>query len=264
MIELSKKIWRDHWVGITLISVGLLVYGWLFAALFPTFEKIDINQLIDQYPEALKSFLSESFDISTFAGFLDIEYFSLVWVIIVGGYLISFATSEISKEVETKTIESLLSLPISRFKIIFTKWLNMALITIFLIAISTFPLIGFAAIYGISLSAMSMLMISILGFLFFMSIGSFTMALAVLFNERNKAVFIPIVVLLFGYIWNSLGRFIESIENFRFFSIFYFFDSARALVDKQIGLASIFVFLGIIVISTAFAFYWFNRRDFAI
>lgn len=266
MMQLTKKMLRDHKIGLTLVAFGLLLYDWFVAAIFPTFKDVkNIEELIKSYPETLKAFFGfKNVSLFTFEGFLNAEFLSFMWVVIVAGYLISFATSEVSKEIESGTIESLLSLPVSRLKIITTKWLNMAVICLFFVAVTVFPLMGLAAAYGIKFSALSLFLVGILGFMFFFSIASFTIMLTVLFNERSKPVFIVIFVLIVSWIWNSVGQIVESIKDLRFLSVFYYFDTIRALVEKEIGLGTIFVFSGIIVISTVFAFWWFSRRDFAV
>lgn len=265
MIALTRKIFKDHWLGLTLMASGLALYSWFIVSFYPSFAKIDIKKIIDQYPPALKAFFAlQDTNLATFEGFANVEYFSLMWVIIVAGYIIAFATAEISKEIENGTIESLLSLPISRFKILLTKWLNMILVIILLVIVTTGSVIVFADLFDVLVRTKSMVMISILGFLFFAAIGTFTMALAVFFNERNKAVFIPIVFLIFGYVWNSVGQLVEKIEDYRFLSIFYYFDSAQALGKRSIDLNSLLVFGTIIIVSTVFTFWWFRRRDFAI
>lgn len=265
MKELIKKSLKDHKVGMLLVALGLLFYDWFVAALYPSIKSINIEELITKYPEALKAFFGfGGLSLNTFEGFLNAEYLSFMWVVIVAGYLIAYATSEVTKEIETGTIESLLSLPLSRLKIITAKWFNMVLTTLFFAAVTVFPTIGFAAAYGIKFNALGLFIVGILGFLFFLSIGAFTMAMTVIFNERSKPVFIVIFVLIASWIWNSVGQLVESIKDFRFLSLFYYFDTARALAEKEIGLATIFVFIGIIVISTVFAFWWFSRRDFAV
>jgi len=264
MILLIKKTIKDHKIGLLLVTAGLLFYDWFVSSLYPSISKLNIDQLVAKYPKALKAFFGITGDFMSFEGFVNVEFFSLMWVIIVIGFLIAFSTSEVTKEIEGGTIESLLSLPVSRMKIIFTKWLTMSLAALFFSAVSTFPILLFAKLYDIKASSLGIFLIFILCFLFAWAIGSFTFAMAVIFNERSKPVFIPIALVSFSYIWNSLGRLIESIKDYRFISLFYYYDSARALTEREIGLASILVLSGIIVLSTAFAFYWFSRRDFAV
>lgn len=265
MIRLTKKILKDHWLGLSLITATLFLYSWFVVSFYPNFEKIGMQELVEKYPKALMAFFGGTdINLSTFEGFLNMEYLSFMWVIIVAGYLIAFVTSEISKEIERGTIELLLSLPISRLRIIFIKWLNMALIATFLSLVTTLPIIWLSKVYDVTISSKSLYMVTVLGFLFFLSIGSFTFAIAVLFNDRSKAVFIPIAILLFGYVWDSIGKLIDKINDYRFISVFYYFDTARALAQKEIGINSLVFFGGIIIVSSVFAFIWFSRRDFAI
>ncbi len=265
MKELTKKMLRDHKLGLILTSIGILLSDWFFISFYPSLQKIDFDSLLKAYLESIKVAMGlDKININTLEGFVNVEFYSFMWVIIIGGYLIAFATSELTKQVEDGTIESLLSLPISRFKIILTKWLNMVAVSAYLVFLATIPILGFAKLYDISVKADGFVLVGILGFLFFTSIGSLTLALAVLFNERSKAVAIPSVILGFGYLWNSIGQMVDKIKDYMFISIFHYLDTAKVLADKEIGLTSILVLSSIIIASTVFAFYWFTRRDFAI
>ena len=265
MITLSKKILKDHWLGIAMMGSSLLAYSWFLTALYPSIIKsMNIDAMIKKYPPALKAFFGGSFSFSTFEGYLNVEYFSLMLIIFIAGFLITYVTSELTKEVETGTIETLLSLPLSRLTVIFTKWFNMVLITIFLTLLAIAPLYLLAGPYDVSVSFKSFYLVTILSLLFFLAIGSFTMALSVLFNERSKALFIPIAILSFSYIWNAMGNLVHKIGHYRYLSVFYFYDTARAMTNKQISYKDILFFSIVILLSTAFTFIWFKKRDFAV
>ena len=264
MIQLAKKYLKDHRIGLILISSGLLFYNWFLVSFFPTIKKLNIDELLKQYPKEILAFFGGTqLPFSSFEGFVNGEFYSLMSVLIVGGFLITIATSEFTKEVETGTIETLLSLPITRGKVYLTKWLNIMLTAALMAVFTVMGTAVFGKLYHIAFSMKAFYLTTILTVLFFWTIAAFTIMVSVIFNERSKPIFISIALLAIGYMINSLANVVNAVKDFRFLAIFHYYDTARALAEKEIGLTSIAVFLGVIILSSAFGYFWFKNRDFA-
>jgi hypothetical protein len=63
---------------------------------------------------------------------------------------------------------------------------------------------------------------------------------------------------------NIVGTLKDSLHAVQKFSIFYYFNPSTVFGNNQIVQNSVPVFLGIIVIFTLAAAFWFNRRDIAV
>ncbi|RJQ31250.1 MAG: hypothetical protein C4562_06300 [Actinobacteria bacterium] len=264
MIALTKKFFNDHKLGIILTTIGLVFYQWTLVSLYPMMQKIDIEALLKNYPKAFLAFFGGTeLSFTSLEGFFNTEYLSLMYMIIVAGYLITLVTSELTKEVENGTLESLLSLPVSRATVLGYKYVNITLLTAFFTIIGIVPFMLMSVAYDFSFSIKAFLMVTLLTFLFFMAIAALTTALSVFFNERNKPTSIVLFILGYGYILNSLGQAFSKVKNYRFLGIFYYYSTAKTLGHKTIATNSYVVFGTIIIVSTIFAFYWFNKRDFA-
>ena len=96
----------------------------LYAGMFPAFEEMMIDM---QESGALDpfSFLPGYEDMSSYVGFLNVEMYQIFWVLILGLIIGFLAASTIAKEIESKTIDILLSNPVSRKQIIFEKFLGL-------------------------------------------------------------------------------------------------------------------------------------------
>lgn len=264
MIRLTRKCLKDHRVGLILISAALLFYNWFLVFFFPTIKKLDIDKLLEQYPKEFMAFFGGTkLPFSSFEGFANGEFYSLMSVLIVGGFLITVATSEFTKEVETGTIETLLSLPISRGRVYLAKWLSIMVTAALMAVLTVMGTALFGRLYDITVQLKAFYITAILTTLFFWTIASFTILMAVIFNERSKPIFTSIALLSISYIVNSLANIVSDVKDFRFLAIFYYYDTARALAEKEIGLTSIAVFLCVIILSSGFGYFWFKRRDFA-
>lgn len=266
MIALTKKFYRDHRLGIGLMTVGLLFLQAELISVYPIFQKLDIEKITGQQPKALLALFGGTgikLSFSSLEGFFNGEYLALSFLFIFAGYLIALVTAEFTKETESGTFESLLSLPVSRTVVAGYKYVNISLLTAYftLIGIVPFALMSIASDF--QFNRKGFLVVGVLTFLFYWTIASLASALSVFFSERSKPVFIILFILGYGFILNGLGQTFEKVKPFRVLSLFYYYDTVKALAEKTIGLHSLVVFGVLIVASTVFSFYWFQRRDFA-
>jgi len=263
---LIKKFYGDHRLGIILMTFGLLLYQWMLISLYPIFQKLDIEKISQQQPKALLGLFGGTgikLPFSTLEGFFNGEYLALGFLFIFAGYLIALVTAEFTKETENGTMESLLSLPVSRTMVVGYKYVNITLLTAYFTVIGIVPFILMSIASDFHFSKSAFFVVAILTFLFYWTIASLTSALSVFFNERNKPVFIILFILGYGFILNGLGQTFDKLKDYRVLTIFYYYDTVKALGEKTIGIPSLAVFGVLIVISTVFSFYWFTKRDFA-
>ncbi|WP_410765762.1 ABC transporter permease subunit [Haloferax sp. DFSO60] len=114
--------------SIVIVSVLLVATVGLTIAVFPSFGQSDVNfnELLESYPDAFQSaFVGSVTDITSLDGYLVIELYQLVWLLIVGGYFAYSAGSLIAGEVDNRSAEFVLVRPISRTRFVLGKFLAM-------------------------------------------------------------------------------------------------------------------------------------------
>jgi ABC-2 type transport system permease protein len=113
----------------TLVVVVLLVaLVGLELTIFPSLETsgADFNELLASYPEEFRSaFLGSVTDISTLEGFLVVELYQTVWLLLLGSYFAYAAASTVASEVERRSIELVLVRPVTRTRLVVGKFLGM-------------------------------------------------------------------------------------------------------------------------------------------
>ncbi len=265
MIALTKKFYRDHRLGILLTTLGLIGMQGALINLYPVFKEMGIGKVSASQPKMFQAFFGTGgLSFTTIEGFLRNEYLTFTFIVIIAGYLIALVTYEFTKEIEAGTIESLLSLPVSRTSVVLYKLVNITLLTAFFTVAGIVPFLLMAKASGYAFSVNAFVVVIALSFVFFWAIAALTAALSVFFSERNKPVFIVLFILAFGYILNTLTQAFDKIKDLRILSLLYYYDTVKALADKTIGFPSLAVFGIIIVTSIAFALYRFDRRDFSV
>ncbi|HEY4620205.1 MAG TPA: hypothetical protein VIG93_00780 [Gaiellaceae bacterium] len=84
--ELLRRGLRDHRRALVGWCFGIAAYVALVAAIFPSIESSpEFDKLVESYPDVLKSLfgIAEGGDITSGAGYLDVELFSLMLPLLV-------------------------------------------------------------------------------------------------------------------------------------------------------------------------------------
>lgn len=260
------RILKDRRIQILiycLSSIGLL---WMYIALFPAFkdQSASLEQLIKSYPESfLKAFNFDIKSFTTLEGYLATEQYSFVYPLMVIFMLVGYAGSCFAGEIEKGTIEVLLSQPISRLKLFFSRYLAGLLILIIFTAVSVYSALPLSKAYDISYSIEGFNKLWLLAFMFAFAIYSIAIMLSSIFSDRGKVFFISGGLLIAMYVLNIISALRESLSDFRFASFFYYFNPSKALSHNQIDQWAYLVFWGVAIVCTLVGAIWFSKRDIA-
>jgi ABC-2 type transport system permease protein len=251
-----RKTMRDL-RGVT-IGIGLLiaVMALLDLLIYPSYRDAFGEFRI---PDAMKGFLGEATDLSSPQGFLTVEYFSwipllLVTLAIVGG------SAAFAGEEGAGTMDLLLSQPIKRWELAIAKALALALS----IALASLAgLIGFAIglifvdidiTFGRLTEAVIFLMPLAWAFA-----GLALLASAAL-SSRAAAAMVVTGYLVLTYFIQVLGDVAPVMQNIRLASPFYWSDASRILLNGFDWLRA-GIFLLIALAAIGLAVWMFERRD---
>jgi ABC-2 type transport system permease protein len=126
VLELARYGARRRLLGMLALSVGLSAFSALYAGFFPSLTG---NLDLAEYVEALPPVFVEAFGLrafNTIEGFLATELYHFAWIILLGLYLAYSAASLIAGDVESGRMDVLLSLPISRARLVGEQFLALA------------------------------------------------------------------------------------------------------------------------------------------
>lgn len=261
-----QTIKEKKWL-ISIYCLAGIIFLWLYVALFPSIQKssASVTQLAKTLPQGLlKTFGLDAKSIITFEGFIAGKHYSLVWPILLIALVASLGSSFISGEIENGTIGVLLSQPISRIKIFLAKLatgiFEIILFVIFTV-LSVFPL---AKIYGVTINAQSNLKLTLVGFIFGLTILGLSMFFSAVFSERGKANFVVLGILIVMYFMNIIALLKDNLDKLKYFSFFYYFNYSEILNNNKFDYWSFWVFGGFFVVASLAALIWFNKRDIPI
>lgn len=269
MFEIFIRILKDKKTSLIAYTVGAVATIEMYIALFPAIQKQaeQLNQLLTAYPKGFMEafgFNGTEALFSKVESYMSTEYFSFFWPIMVVTMMIGFANLMIVSEVEKGTMELSLAQPVSRLKLFFTRYL--AGVTYFLIfdLISIFAIIPIAKLNNVPYQLQNYVTVFGISLLFGLAIFSMAAFFSAVFSEKGRAMALSAAVLLSMYVVNIVASLKHSLQNLRYGSIFYYFNPTKVFGNNEVMQYSVPVFLGIIIVFTLAAVWWFNKRDIAV
>ena len=122
LMTLTVKTWRDHWRAILGWLLGLTAIATVQLAVYPSVRSsaASTSQLIDSLPPAFKTMFRMT-DYTSGPGYLGAELFSIMFPLVFIGLGASWGASATSVEEERGTADLLLTLPVSRSRVLLAK-----------------------------------------------------------------------------------------------------------------------------------------------
>lgn len=205
-----------------------------------------------------------SLDIYSLKGFMSLELFSSMTLFIIIYFLIQFGGA-FSSEMENKTIDLILSTPLSRRRLFVSRYLSWLVVNLIVMASWTFFMHAGVASIGKSAEA-SLADIARTTFLFLpfaLTVQGFCMLASVAANDSRKAYGITFGVYYGMYFVRIISVLSERLSFLRYLTIFEYWDYNSVFVHGAVrwggilllSLLSIGLFVGGLVV--------FERKDLA-
>ncbi len=266
---------RHGW-GTTIAWAGsLLLYGLFLASLYQaqlqTFSAV-IKDYLQSLPEPfrvaigagggqdMESFFGSGGGLSI-EGWLAVEFMSWLPVLLAVWAVMSMGGT-ISGEVERGTIDLVLAQPISRHRLVLTKFAYFAMALAAVVLLSYVGvLIGVRSI-GESINEVALLLAFAGWFLLVMAFAGISLFCSCLFLDPRRSVMVSGLILAGLYMlnifapilappWDSLGR----------LSPFYYYEPMTILQTARVDMATVAIYLGIAIAALLAAVFVFERKD---
>jgi len=268
-LQIFWRILKDKKVSLIAYVLGAIATVEMYIALFPAIrdQAEQLNQMMAAFPKGFMEafgFNGSEALFSRVESYMSTEYFSFFWPIMAVTMVIAFANLMIVTEVERGTIELTLAQPVSRLKLFFSRYLAGAFYFLVFDLASIFVMIPIAKLNHVAYQAENYFTITGISLLFGLSIFSIAAFFSALFSEKGKATAMSTALLLGMYVLNIVATLKDSVKNIRYASLFYYFNPSTVFANNEVIQYSVPVFIGVIVIFTAAAAWWFNRRDIAV
>lgn len=267
MFTIFWRTIKDRKLSILIYCLTSVLFIWMYIALFPSISKsfAQLESYLASFPKGfLDAFGLDAKTFVTFEGYIGSEQFTFVWPIMVIAMMISFAGGAIAGEIEKGTVEILLSQPMSRLKIFFSKYLAGIFALLVFVFISIASIFLMAGAYDISIKSENFIKLGLLGTMLGLAIFSISILFSVIFSEKGRANFIPAGILILMYVLNIVAGLKENLKDLKYFSFFYYYNPGKLLVYGEVPSLAWWVFGGTFVVATLLAAIWVSKRDFTV
>lgn len=218
-LELARRGLLDRRRALLAWSIGIAAYVALISSIFPSVEgSQELDDLVESYPEALKSLFGLGGDLSSGPGFLDAELFSLMLPLLVLVLAIGSGARAFAGEEDAGRLELLLAYPLRRRDSVLAKGAAVAVEVLIVSAAATLVLAVLDPLIGLELSldsiAAAVGSVAVLGVFF----GWLALAVGAAVPSRALAMVVPATIAAGGYLVSGLHELVSWLEPFRFLS----------------------------------------------
>jgi beta-exotoxin I transport system permease protein len=221
--EAFRREFLDHRRALVAWCVGIAAYVGLIAAIFPSIHgSVQFDRLVEGYPDALKALFGlQGGSITTGAGYLDVELFSLMLPLLVLVLAIGAGARTFAGEEEAGRLELPLSYPVRRSTVVAWKGLAVSVEIAAAVLAAGVAIVVLDPVVGLDLSMVNLIeavvALAILGILF----GWTALAVGAAFPSRALAIGVPAGIAAAGYLVGGLHSLAPWLDPFRFVSPFW-------------------------------------------
>ena len=261
-LKVSHRTMLDNLRSSLIVTLLFAGIACMYAGFYPAFKDY-LEGFAGSMPEGMNMIRGIE-SMTSYLGFLNVELYQVFWILILGILIGFIAASIVSREVEGKTVDLLLSTPVSRKQVVFGKYLGL---------IPFILLVNFAtmlAVYGVTLAINetinlnNLFMTHVVSLLYFMAIAGIGIVISVLFDEKMKASIVMIAVVVAMFIFESISLIVPDYKSIGYLSLMHYYNPADILLRGDVDGAGVVVLLAVIVETLVFAMLYFEHRDIVV
>ncbi len=244
-------------------SIGLIGLVAMMTAVYPSVrDNPALNNLIQDYPEALKAFIAfgGTVDYVSGAGYLGSELFSLMVPLLFVIAAVSSGAGAIAGEEERGTLELLLSQPVTRKRVALAKLLSTTTeVTLLALVLALALAIG-VKIFGLDVSTWNLLAASMTAGALALTFGAIAFLIGAATGRKAAAIGLTAAAAVAAYLVNALASLVSALEPLQKISPFYHYAASDPL-RHGLDASRLLFLLSVAVIAAAVGVVAFERRD---
>ena len=260
MLKRELKVNLKSFLIWTAILIGLLV---IVFAIYPTISinASKMDELIQFFPkEVLKIFHMDLISLSSSMGWLLSEGY-LFMTLFGSCYAAYLGSTILLKEENDKTIEFLLTKPISRRQVFFAK-VFAGLIYLFFFSVLLAITNGIGLLYNHDFQVQQWFSLTIGSFLLHVFFFFLTLFLSQFFRKTSKAIGICFGTVVGSYFLQVISRLSNQVEFLKYFSPFEYVDSKTIIENGFLSIPHIIVLsIGFLVV-LFYTEYLYQKKEF--
>ncbi|HEC81022.1 MAG TPA: hypothetical protein ENI42_01160 [Thermoplasmatales archaeon] len=244
---------------VTLLFMGVAC---MYTSFYPAFKDY-LEEMAGSMPQETR--MIRGFEsMTTYPGFLNVELYQVFWILILGILVGFIAASLVSREVEGKTVDLLLSTPVSRKQVVFEKYLGLVPFILLVDFATMLVVYGVTLVINETINLNYLFMTHVVSLPYFMAIAGVGLVVSVAIDEKMKASVIMIALVVAMFIFESISLMIPDYEFLGYVSLVHYYNPANILMEGEVDGVGIVIMLAVVVESLVLAILCFEHRDIAV
>jgi beta-exotoxin I transport system permease protein len=224
-------------------------------------QQSQVVQLMQSFPKEIMAFFGNMNDIATPVGYLTIEFFSYM-PLVLGIFAVLVGSGLLASDEENGTLDLVMAYPVSRTAVFLGRLLGFIGAAAAILAITWLGMCitMIWAPLEIGWGAMALPFISLLGVV--LLFGALSLLFSMLVPSRSMAASLSGLLLVASYFITSLAGINPNLESLNHFSPLRYYQSGAAIHGLNLGwLAGL---IGASILFSALAWWSFERRDIRV
>lgn len=248
----------------SIILMGLVI---LLMSIYPSMAKNSdkISQLLDAYPkELLSAFDMDKLDFSDVFGYYSMEGY--LFVTLFGSiYTILLASGILSKEQGDKTIEFLLSKPITRKEIVTSKLLTFLTNIVILNLLLTLSLLFSVTVFNSKEYSMKILIyLSLAPLLLHLTFGTIGFFISLFMKKSRQILSVSLGLVLTMYFLSIIAKISDKLEFLKHFTPFEYINAGDIIANKSLNSGYMLILLIVNLLAVTLSYLVYNKKDITV
>jgi len=237
----------------------------MYSSFYPMFKDLLADMAEDpEFANFLVGFSGESGDFVSYVGFLNLELYSIFFVLILGIIVAFIAATIISKEIESKTIDLLMSNPVSRMQIIIERFIGLIPMILFINFITMFVVYGVTFAIGENIDFFNLFIAHLYAVPYFLAVIGIALLISTIIDEKMKSSIFMIAILVGMFFLEYISHFTSDYKNIGFLSLTHFYKPYNALKSGNVDANGVIVLLSVTIVSIVISIIYFDRKDIKV
>jgi ABC-2 type transport system permease protein len=240
-------------------GVGIAFFMFINMIFYPSFkdQAAELQKSFESIPDTAVQFLGGSTDFFSPVGYVNSQIFFLTLPLVLAILAISLGSRLLASEETDKTIENIISRPISRSKFLLSKAIVGEIILMFVTFIAWLTVVVLAELVDLDVSILNLTLATFVCFLFVYTCGAVAFAVTSIGKAKGASIAIATFVAFGGYILSSLSGTVEWLKWPAKALPFHYYQS-EAILRGNYNWNNLWYFL--IAISACVIISWFSFR----
>lgn len=261
--ELLRMFVRRHRPAAVLVALAAGILAFCLTALFPAAGLPDATRLSATWPPLMKDLFGDPIHgFTSVYGWLHLQVFHITSWVLMGGLASVLAVSIVAKEVEDRTLDTLLACPITRSELIVSRLAGLGL----MVACAALALLVGCAVgigsLGRPVMPFRLIAVCLQGTLLALVFAGTTLLVSTLIPNRVAALAIAWTLLALLFLHEEvLIRLVPALGALSFVSPFHFYGAGDILIRGSFRWADSVALLCTFLTLSGLSVLVFSRRD---